>query len=106
MNWICVAIAALVLLPGARGSVAVYVGKNLTEDGSALLAGYGDEPSSHWMVIAPRRQHPPGAKITVGGTGAARREVVRWPRPPRPPLRRGQAWPPCAGGNGRNGRRW
>jgi hypothetical protein len=52
--------------------VAVYVGKNLTEDGSALLAGYGDEPSSHWMVIAPRRQHPPGATITVGGTGAAR----------------------------------
>ena len=72
MNWILTALAALVLLPAARGSVAVYVGKNLTEDGSALLAGYGDEPSSHWMVIAPRQQHPAGAKITVGGTTAAR----------------------------------
>ncbi|MCA2971456.1 MAG: C69 family dipeptidase [Acidobacteriaceae bacterium] len=72
MNWTAWALAALLVLPGARGSVAVYVGKNLTEDGGALLAGYGDEPSSHWMVIAPRRQHPPGATITVGGTGAAR----------------------------------
>lgn len=49
-------------------SVAVYVGKNLTADGSVLLAGYGDEPSSHWLVIMPRRQHPPGAMLAVGAT--------------------------------------
>jgi dipeptidase len=52
-------------------SVAVYVGKNLTVDGGVLLAGFGDEPSSHWLSIVPRRQHPAGATIAVGGTPAA-----------------------------------
>ena len=49
-------------------SIAVYVGKNLTKDGSVLLGGYGDEPSSHWLEIVPRRQHAPGSTITVGAT--------------------------------------
>jgi len=68
------AIALLIVaaIPAARGSVAIYVGKNLTRDGSVLLAGYGDEPSSHWLVIAPRKQHPEGAVINVGGTASAR----------------------------------
>ncbi len=52
-------------------SVAAYVGKNLTKDGSVLLAGYGDEPSSHWLEIVPRRKHAPGSTITVGATAQA-----------------------------------
>lgn len=52
----------------SSASVAVYVGKNLTADGSVLLAGYGDEPSSHWLVIVPRRQHAPEATLAVGAT--------------------------------------
>lgn len=52
-------------------SYAVYVGKSLTANGRSYLAGYGDEPSSHWLEIAPRRQHPPDAIITVGVTPQA-----------------------------------
>lgn len=52
-------------------SVAIFVGKNLTKGGSVLLAGFGDEPSSHWLSIAPRRQHQAGETIAVGGTEAA-----------------------------------
>jgi len=55
----------------ASASVAVYVGKNLTADGSVLLAGYGDEPSSHWLSIVPARDHSAGATVTAGVTGAA-----------------------------------
>mgnify|MGYP002623823678 FL=1 len=52
----------------AYASVAVYVGKNHTSDGSVLLAGFGDEPSSHWLRIAPRRQHEAGSTLSVGST--------------------------------------
>ncbi|MDZ7826865.1 MAG: C69 family dipeptidase [Gammaproteobacteria bacterium] len=52
-------------------SLAVYVGKDLTRDGSVLLAGFGDEPSSHWLSIVPRQQHPEGATIRVGADGPA-----------------------------------
>lgn len=52
-------------------SDAIYVGKNLTKDGGVLLAGFGDEPSSHWLSIVPHRQHPTGATIKVGGTPAS-----------------------------------
>src|SRR5262245_972066 len=55
----------------ARGSYAIYVGKNLTADGSVFLAGYGDEPSSHWLEIVPARDWPAGATIKVGATAAA-----------------------------------
>ena len=47
-------------------SYAVYVGADLTSDGCAYLAGYGDEPSSHWLELAPRAEHPPGSEIEVG----------------------------------------
>jgi dipeptidase len=66
------ALAIVASSPVALGSVAVYVGKNLTKDGSVLLAGFGDEPSSHWISIVPRRQHPASTMITVGGTAASR----------------------------------
>ena len=47
-------------------SYAIYVGKNQSSSGHAWLAGYGDEPSSHWLEINPRKQHSLGEKITVG----------------------------------------
>ena len=47
-------------------SYGLYIGKNLTSDGHAWLAGYGDEPSSHWLEIIPRKKHPKGKKINVG----------------------------------------
>lgn len=47
-------------------SYAVYVGKNHSRDGHAWLAGYGDEPSSHWLEIMPPVDHPNGAMIEVG----------------------------------------
>lgn len=49
-------------------SYAIYVGRDLTADGCAYLAGYGDEPSSHWLTLAPRAEHPPGAGVEVGVT--------------------------------------
>jgi len=52
-------------------SYGLYIGKNHTADGIAYLGGYGDEPSSHWLEIVPRQQHPDGARITVGVTPQA-----------------------------------
>lgn len=49
-------------------SYALYIGKNHTSDGVPYLAGYGDEPSSHWLEIVPRRKHAPDATVTVGVT--------------------------------------
>jgi len=67
------ALVGLGFLLGAPSyaSVAVYVGKNLTADGSVLLAGYGDEPSSHWLSIVPARTHAPGSTVRVGATETA-----------------------------------
>lgn len=61
----------LALAPAAHASYAYYVGRNLTTDGSVLLGGTGEEPSSHWLEIVPRRSHPPGATVTVGATERA-----------------------------------
>lgn len=52
-------------------SIGFYVGKNLTDDGSVLLGGFGHEPSSHWLEIVPRRDFPEGATTTVGVTDRA-----------------------------------
>ncbi|RVO67777.1 dipeptidase [Sinorhizobium meliloti] len=52
-------------------SYGIYIGKNHTADGIAYLAGYGDEPSSHWLDVAERKQHPEGTTIRVGVTGQA-----------------------------------
>lgn len=52
-------------------SYGIYVGKNRTADGVAYLAGYGDEPSSHWLEIIPHRRHARGETITVGMTESA-----------------------------------
>jgi len=50
----------------AAASYAIYVGKNLTEDGSVLIGGSGDEVSSHWLEVVPARRHPAGSTIQVG----------------------------------------
>ncbi|MDY0882002.1 C69 family dipeptidase [Dongia soli] len=52
-------------------SYGLYIGSNLTADGIAYLAGYGDEPSSHWLEICPRAAHAAGTKVTVGVTPEA-----------------------------------
>ena len=52
-------------------SYGIYIGKNLTVDGIAYLGGYGDEPSSHWLEIISRQQHPDDATIRVGVTPKA-----------------------------------
>lgn len=70
--WALVALLTLGPWTSLRASVAVYVGKNLTADGSVILAGYGDEPSSHWLEIVPRQKHAPGSTIKVGVTAKAR----------------------------------
>ncbi len=49
-------------------SYGIYIGKNLTSDGHAWLAGYGDEPSSHWLEIIPKLKNKKGKKIIVGVT--------------------------------------
>ena len=86
----CIAalLSAFVILASPHAvlaSVAIYVGKNLTTDGSVLLAGFGDEPSSHWLSIVPRRQHPTGATLTVGGTASSRLpgELIQIPQVPQ-----------------------
>jgi dipeptidase len=66
-----VGVALVAMGSRAAASYAVYVGKNLTADGSVFLAGYGDEPSSHWLEIVPRMTHKPGTTMTVGVTAAA-----------------------------------
>jgi dipeptidase len=66
------AAAAACLGPlSASASYAIFVGSNLTADGSTLLGGTGDEPSSHWLDIVARAQHPAGATIRVGVTNEA-----------------------------------
>lgn len=63
----------LLLLPApADASYAFYVGRNLTSDGSVLLGGTGEEPSSHWLEIVPSQTHPEGSRVTVGATDRAR----------------------------------
>ena len=44
-------------------SYGIYVGRDLTLDGNAWLAGYGDEPSSHWLEITPSKKNKLGKKI-------------------------------------------
>jgi dipeptidase len=49
-------------------SYAIYVGRDRSVDGCGYLAGYGDEPSSHWLEVVERVSHPPGSTIEVGVT--------------------------------------
>lgn len=53
---------------GATKSYGLYVGKNLTASGDTLIAGSGEEVSSHWLEIVPRMNHRRNATIEVGVT--------------------------------------
>ncbi|MGM0632942.1 MAG: C69 family dipeptidase [Pseudomonadota bacterium] len=66
------ALGTVLLQGNAWASYGYYVGKNLTADGTVLIGGTGEEPSSHWLEIVPRRPHEPGSMITVGATPEAR----------------------------------
>jgi dipeptidase len=50
----------------AYASYAIYVGKNLTTDGSVLIGGSGDEVSSHWLEVVPGSEYPAGTTLQVG----------------------------------------
>jgi len=66
------ALAVIAFLPApSRASYAIFVGSQLTADGSTFLGGTGDEPSSHWLEIVPERNWPDGALIEVGVDGRA-----------------------------------
>src|SRR5262245_48848999 len=67
-----------------HASYGIYVGRNLTADGSVFLAGYGDEPSSHWLDIVPGREHPEGTMIMVGADAQASYpgELIQIPQAP------------------------
>ncbi len=52
-------------------SYAIYIGRDHTPDGIAWLAGYGDEPSSHWLEVVPRGTYDSGASVEVGVGGDA-----------------------------------
>lgn len=73
MNIGKVVLFAFASLCGANSlaSYAIYVGKNLTADGSVLIGGSGDEVSSHWLEVVPARDYPDGATLTVGVTPEA-----------------------------------
>ena len=63
----CLLAGCAVLLSGsANASYGVYVGKHLTADGSVLLGGTGDEPSSHWLEIVPQKTHTAKETVLVG----------------------------------------
>ena len=52
----------------SEASYGLYVGKNRTADGSVFLGGSGEEVSSHWLRIEPRKKHGADETITVGVT--------------------------------------
>jgi len=66
-------------------SYAIYVGKNLTSDGSVLIGGSGDEVSSHWLEIIPGATHAKGATVAVGVTAEAEfpGRMIEIPQAPR-----------------------
>ncbi|MDX1482754.1 MAG: C69 family dipeptidase [Woeseiaceae bacterium] len=80
------AAAAAAFLPAASfASYGIYVGRNLTADGSVYLGGSGDEVSSHWLEIVPAKDHAPGSTITVGVDETANLpgEFIEIPQAPR-----------------------
>ncbi len=68
-----------------RASYGIYVGRNLTVDGTVFLGGSGDEVSGHWLEIVPSRSHPAGATISVGvdETAVLPGEFIEIPQVPR-----------------------
>lgn len=65
---VSVLLALVFVVSKAHASIGFYVGKEHTEDGSVMLGGFGHEPSSHWLEVVPRQEHPEGATVEVGVT--------------------------------------
>lgn len=61
-------LSASIFVSTTHASYCFYVGKNLTVDGSVMVAGTGEEVSGHWLQLFPATSHPPNATITVGVT--------------------------------------
>jgi len=59
-------LVVLLLCTPAWASYGIYVGRDLTADGSVLLGGTGEEVSSHWLEIVPAQEHPEGSTVSVG----------------------------------------
>jgi dipeptidase len=53
-------------LSPVKHCTGIYVGKNLTADGSVLIGQTGDENSSHWIEAIDRQKHAENATIEVG----------------------------------------
>ena len=70
-TFIALTLFSLLLANTSWASYAIYIGKNLTADGSVMIGGSGDEVSSHWLEVVPAQDHPAGATITVGVTPEA-----------------------------------
>ena len=70
-KYFCVLCLSLIWTPTGSASYAIYIGKNLTTDGSVMIGGSGDEVSSHWLEVVPGATHAPGASMTVGVTAEA-----------------------------------
>lgn len=66
MSRLATGIALALLSFPVFASYAIYIGKNLTEDGSVYLGGSGDEVSSHWLEIVPAKEHAADTTIRVG----------------------------------------
>ena len=65
MKWALLTLSCSLANP-VWSSYAIYVGKNLTADGSVMMGGSGDEVSSHWLEVVPAQTFPDGSVITVG----------------------------------------
>ena len=67
-------------------SVSFYVGRDLTVDGCVFLAGYGDEPSSHYFYLAEGEENKPGDVREAGVNQEAKfpGERIEIPLPERP----------------------
>jgi dipeptidase len=63
-------------------SYAFYVGKDLTQDGSVLVGGAGEEVSSHWLQLFLAQNHTLDETIAVGVTHEATipGELIRIPQ--------------------------
>ncbi|NQV86793.1 MAG: C69 family dipeptidase, partial [Woeseiaceae bacterium] len=63
---LCISCLLTLISIQSHASYAIYIGKNRTADGSVLLGGSGDEVSSHWLEVVPKRVFEPGTTLQVG----------------------------------------
>lgn len=59
------------MISPSHSSYGFYIGKNLTDDGSVLIGGTGEEVSGHWLTVVPAKEHEKGSTISVGATEKA-----------------------------------